>query len=272
MFATALIVFREVLEASLIIGIVSAATRDLAGRTRWILAGIGAGAAGAVVVAFFAGEISGLASGVGQELFNAGVLFAAVLMLGWHAIWMSRHGRELAAQASSLGRRVQEGSEPLIALTGLVLLAVLREGSEVVLFLYGMVAAGGTEAPGMLAGGLVGLALGTATGFALYYGLLKIPMRHFFTVTNWLLLLVAAGMAAQGARFLVQADLLPALGAPVWDTSGWLSNGSIVGQILHALAGYDARPSGMQLAFYLATAAAIGFGMLRFSNPPARSA
>ncbi len=272
MFATAIVVFREVLEASLIIGIVSAATRGLEWRARWILGGIGLGAAGAVLVALFAGRIAGAASGMGQELFNASVLFAAVIMLAWHAIWMSQHGRELAARAGALGRAVQEGTEPVIALMVLVLLAVLREGSEVVLFLYGIVAAGGTQATTMAWGGLLGLAAGALTGFALYFGLLKIPLRHFFTATNWLLLLLAGGMASQGARFLVQADLLPSLGAPIWDTSSWLSDRSLLGQMLHTLAGYDARPSGMQIAFYLVTAAVIAAGMLKWNGSRARAA
>jgi high-affinity iron transporter len=86
-------------------------------------------------------------------------------------------------------------------------------------------------------------------------------MRYFFTATNWLLLLVAAGMAAQAAHFLVQADLLPELGARVWDTSALLSDRSLPGQALHALIGYDARPAGIQLAFYFVTAALILFGM-----------
>jgi high-affinity iron transporter len=272
MLAAAIVVFREVLEAALIIGIVAAATRGVEGRERWVLGGIALGATGAVIVALFAERISQMAAGLGQEIFNAAVLFAAVLMLGWHAIWMSRHGRELAARASSLGRAVHEGTEPIVALMVLVLLAVLREGSEVVLFLYGMVAAGGTQASMMLAGGLLGLALGALTGFALYYGLLRIPMRHFFSVTNWLLLLLAGGMASQGARFLVQADLLPSLGAPVWDTSALLSERTLLGQMLHTLVGYDARPSGMQIVFYLVTALVIAGGMLKWNGARARAA
>jgi high-affinity iron transporter len=263
--ATILIVFREVLEAALIIGIVAAATRGIEGRSRWILGGIGIGVAGAFVVALFADGIGNMASGVGQELFNAGILFAAVIMLAWHAIWMSQHGRELAAHATSVGRAVQEGTAPLVALMVLVLLAVLREGSEVVLFLYGMVAAGGTDSTQMLAGGTLGLALGTMMGFGMYFGLLRIPLRHFFTVTNWMILLLAAGMAAQGARYLVQADLLPSLESPVWDTSHVLSEHSLLGQMLHTLVGYDATPSGMQIVFYLTTATLIAMGMLRWN-------
>ena len=95
MFAVALIFFREVLEAALVIGILAAATTGLPGRTRWILTGVGAGLAGAVITALFAERLASAAEGMGQELFNAAILFTAVLMLGWHTVWMSRHGKEL---------------------------------------------------------------------------------------------------------------------------------------------------------------------------------
>src|ERR1700722_11892910 len=99
MLPTAIIVFREVLEAALIVGIVMAASRGAIGRGLWVSGGIGAGALGAICVAGFAASIAAAAAGMGQELFDAAILFAAVGMLGWHNVWMSRHGREMAANA-----------------------------------------------------------------------------------------------------------------------------------------------------------------------------
>jgi len=250
MLGSALIVFREVLEASLIIGIACAA-----------------GVVGACVVAGFAEVISGFASGMGQELLNAIILLAAVGMLGWHNVWMARHGREMAQEMSALGKSVKTGTRPLYALGTVIALAVLREGSEVVLFLYGLAAAGSTNG-GMLAGGALGLAAGSALGVILYFGLLKIPTRHFFTVTSWMILLLAAGMASQAAGFLIQVDLLPSLGS-TWDSSHIISGNSIPGKILQTLVGYDAHPAGMQLLFYLTTLITIGAAMKLFGHPVA---
>lgn len=258
MLPVAIIVFREVLEASLIIGVVLAASQGVRRRGRWVAAGIAAGIVGAMLVAAFAGEIAGALEGIGQELFNASVLFAAVAMLGWHNVWMGRHGRELAIEAGDVGKLVRAGARPLYALSVVVGLAVLREGSELVLFLYSLVAANGAH-PAAFAGGLAtGLAAGSAVGAALYLGLLRIPLRHLFTVTSWLILLLAAGLAAQGANFLVQANLLPALGTNLWDTSFLLSERSIPGQVLHTLVGYVAQPAGIQVLFYVATILVIG--------------
>jgi len=255
--ATAIVVFREVLEAALIVGIVLAATRGVARRGTWVAGGIGAGLAGAVLVALFAEGIASLGAGMGQEIFNATVLFAAVLMLGWHNVWMKSHGRELSLSMKSVGEAVRGGTRPLHALAVAVGLAVLREGSEIVLFLYGVAASGADQRGAMALGGFAGLALGAGVGALLYFGLLRIPSKHLFSVTGWLILLLAAGMAAQGAAFLVQADLLPVLGDSLWDSSWLVSDESLAGKALHALIGYTARPSGIQLVFYLATMAII---------------
>ena len=261
MLPTALIVFREVLEAALVVGIVLAASQGVPRRGAWVGAGIAGGIAGAALVAGFAEQIASALAGVGQELFNATVLFTAVAMLGWHNVWMGRHGRELAVEAGDVGKLVRSGARPLHALAVVVGLAVLREGSELVLFLYSIVAANGTDAVSFGAGFALGVAAGVGVGALLYFGLLRIPLKHLFTVTSWLILLLAAGMAAQGAAFLVQADVLPPLGDGVWDTSWLLTEHSIPGQVLHALVGYVARPAGIQIVFYAATLLIIGWLM-----------
>ena len=139
-------------------------------------------------------------------------------------------------------------------------LAVLREGSETVLFLYGIaVSEGGASWP-MLAGGLVGLAAGVAVGYALYAGLLRIPLRWFFTATGVLVLFLAAGMASQAARFLIQADMLPSLAAALGHVGAAAADVDRR-TLLHSLVGYDARPAGMQIVFYVLVLVAIGAGM-----------
>jgi high-affinity iron transporter len=266
MVGIAVLVFREVLEAALIISVVFAATRGVPGRSRWIGAGMLTGVLGAVAVALSAGAIADAAAGMGQELFNATVLFAAVVMIAWHAIWMATHGRQLAMQMQAIGSEVSVGQRPLAALLIVVAIAVLREGSEIVLFLFAQ-AAGGSNWIDVAGGMALGIAGGCATGLALYFGLLRIPIRHFFTATNWLLLLLAAGMASQAARFLVQADFLPSLGPQLWDSSAVLSERSILGQTLHALIGYDARPAGIQILFYIVTGTLIAIGMRVWGKP-----
>ena len=256
MIGALVIVFREVIEAGLIIGIVLAATRGVSGRGRFVSLGVLAGVAGASVVAAFAGAISDAFAGSGQELLNATVLLIAVGMLMWHNAWMAAHGREMAAQMRAVGKAVTVGERPLIALAVVVGVAVLREGSEVVLFLYGIVATG-TSQSALLAGGMLGLLAGVAFTALTYVGLLAIPTRYIFSVTSVLIALLAAGMAAQAVHFLDAAGLVTTMQGQLWDTSPWLPQDSLLGKLLHTLIGYTDRPTQLQLAAYVATIVAM---------------
>ena len=270
MLGAAVIVFREVVEAGLIIGIVLAATRALPHRGRWVTLGVVAGIGGAAIVALFAEGISNAFSGSGQELLNASVLGAAVLMLMWHSAWMARHGREMAIEMAAVGQSVSAGARPMTALAVVVGLAVLREGAEIVLFLYGIVATG-TSGSSLLLGGALGVAAGAVLTALTYYGLLAVPTRHVFTVTTVLIALLAAGMAAQAVQFLDAAGVIDVLSNRMWDSSGFLPQDSLLGRLLHTLIGYTDRPTELQLVAYLATLAAIAV-MTWIAAPPRRPA
>src|SRR5690242_2670240 len=125
MLAAALIVFREVLEAGLIVGVVLAATEGVAKRGRWIAGGIAAGIISACLVAFFAQGLADAFAGAGQNLFNAAILIAAVAMLSWHILWMAGHARQLTMEMKTLGRSVSEGQQTLLAMSVVVAVAVL---------------------------------------------------------------------------------------------------------------------------------------------------
>jgi high-affinity iron transporter len=268
--AALLIVFREVFEAGLIVGIVMAVTAGVARRGYWIAGGVAAGVFGACVVALFTSGLSQLFGGSGQELFNAGILGFAVLMLTWHNVWMSRHGRELVAELRAAGEAVVAGSKSLLALAIVVAIAVLREGSEVVLFLYGVAAAQGGASWAMVAGGFVGLILGSSVCLLTYLGLITIPARYLFGVTSALIALLAAGMAAQAIAFLEQANILTALDETMWNTSWILSDSSFLGRALHTLVGYVDQPTAMQVVVYAATLGTIVVLMKLFATPAAR--
>lgn len=271
MLGAAIIVFREALEAALLIGIVAAAARALPYRNRWLAGGIAAGVAGSLLIAALAGSIAEAVDGIGQELLNAIVLGLAVTMLGWHNIWMARHAREMVSETRSVMNAVAEGRRELSAIAVVVAMAVLREGSETALFLFGLLTQDDSLAR-VLGGGALGLTAGVAVGCGMYAGLVRVPMRWFFSVTSGLVLLLAAGMAGQMARFLIQGDVLPALANPLWDTSRLLPLNSAAGTLLHVLAGYDPRPSAMQAIFYLGTLVLIALGMVFVRSVPASSA
>ncbi len=265
MLATLVIVFREAIEAGLIVGIVLAATQGVPRRSLWVTYGVAGGVFCACLVAAFAGELASLFAGSGQEIFNASILLLAVCMLTWHNVWMAGHGRAMAQEMKSMGAAVAAGRKTLAALAIVVGIAVLREGSEVVLFLYGIASAGGTSQSAMLVGGVLGLVAGAGVSALMFFGLLAIPPGRLFSVTAWLITLLAAGMAAQAVLFIQQGGYFEILTGTVWDTSWLLSQDSIMGRLLHTLVGYNDSPNGAQIIVYIATISII-MGLTRWEH------
>lgn len=261
MFAASLIVFRETLEAALFVGIIAAATRQLPLRGRWLAGGVATGVAGALLLALTAERVSAWADGIGQDLVNIAILSVALAMLIWHCVWVSTHGREVAAHARQLGASVQGGQRKPWALFVAVTLAVLREGVETVLFVAGSITGGGAVAtPSVMSACALGLVAGVMVGVTVYVGLSRIPTHKLFAATNVLIAFLAASIASQLARALTQAGVVEHGTTPLWDSSAWLASDSTLGALLHALVGYDARPSALQIGFYIAVLSGIYFG------------
>jgi high-affinity iron transporter len=272
MLAALVIIFREVLEAGLIIGVVLAASRGVPGRNSVVTLGILAGIVGSAIVALFATRITDAFDGRGQELFVAGILLFAVVMLAWHVVWMAEHAREMTRELRQLSSDVVAGKQSLFALAAAVAIAVMREGSEVVLFMTGIIMQGKDTAGELLLGSAIGLLLGAVVSLALYLGLAAIPLKRMFSVTGVLVTLLAAGLAASAVQQLSNAGFIEVLDTKIWDTSWLLSQDSWIGRVLHVLIGYMDRPTGLQLIAYAVTACTIfALAYWRGSPKPARS-
>ena len=196
-------------------------------------------------------------AGRGQDLFNAGVLSLTVVMVAWTIAWMRKHGAVMAVEARDAGARIRSGQAPLYLLAVTIGVAVLRDGSELVVFLSALSLSGQTTLPGILGGFIVGGAAGAVIGALIYYGVLRAGIKSVFQLAAVLLAMLGAGLAAQAAGFLVSAGWLPPLIDPIWDSSMLLPDESALGQLAHALFGYISQPSAVQVAIYAAVLAAI---------------
>ncbi len=257
MLGALIIVFREIIEAGLIVGIVLAVTRGVRGSRLVIGLGVAAGVVGACLVAAFAGVLAEAMAGIGQEIFNASILLVAVVMLITHNVWMASHGRELALEVKKVGEAVRTGGRSIAALGIVCAVAVMREGSEIALFMYGLAASAGSTTGDLLIGSALGLLAGVAVTALTYFGLVTIPQRKLFAVTTVLISLLAAGLAAQAVLFLQQAGVITVLSDTAWDTSAILSDTSLAGRVLHTLIGYSDQPSALQVVFYFGVLAII---------------
>lgn len=233
-----IIILREVLEAALLISLLMSSSMVMGVSRRGVGAGIVLGVIGAGLVTWQFDLISESFEGVGQEVFNAALLGAMVLLLLVYSGYM-----QLAAV--QLQRRI---SVPLVIACLVVAIAVTREGMEVFIFIYGFSTIP-AELLSVLVGGAMGAGIGISLGVLIFYGLINLPRRLGMSVPLFLLALIAAGMASQAVVYLTQGGMVDAR-LPVWDTSSWISESSVTGQLLYALLGYEATPAASQLVLY----------------------
>lgn len=264
------IVWRECLEAMLVIGILSAWVGRRGTGGRWALwAGVAAGAVLALALAALMQGALGTLSDHAQEIFQALlILFSAALMTHM-VLWMRRHGRGLRHEMESAldTAAAQRGHWGIAAVAAI---AVAREGAETVIFLQG-IAAGQGWAP-LLAAGAAGFVLAALTSWAAARGLRFLPPHQVLRASAALLLLFAAGLVVAGTDRLIGLEWLAPGPDPLWDTSAWLDDGAGAGKLLADLLGYRARPAGavvLACAGYWALMAALRWWPARSRVPEA---
>lgn len=269
-FNSLVIVWRESLEALLIVGILLAWVNTQANAgvlRRAVLQGVGAGILASVAVALLASFAQQALSGDALDLFQTALLFATWALITQMVLWMHRHGsgmkRELESRAA--------GSGGAWGLAGVAAMAVAREGIETVLFLFGaFVQASSHDLLPLLAGMLSGffaalLCAGVAVG-----GARRIPLRTVFRLSEALLLIVANAMLANGIDRVLGRDWLPQLSDIAWDSSALLNDAQGLGQVLADFAGYRAQPSLLLLVCYFLFWTYLAWRMLSSQRATAR--
>ena len=257
MFPTMLIIFREILEVSIIIGMVMASINGVAKKNRLIIYGICIGVLSSILVGVFIDYFANSLNGKGIEIFNASILTLAIIMITWTIIWMKRNAKMFGRKIKEIGQGVKVGEISVFTLVSIIALAVLREGSEVVIFIYGLIASSDISMFDIICGSIIGIMNGSFIGVLLYFGFMRIPTKYFFIVSSFVLSLLAAGMASQLTIYLSQLGIINDSSVILWDSSRFLSNQSIFGKMLVTLIGYNDSPTPMQLIFYIFT-----FGMI----------
>ena len=265
MVAALLITLREGLEAALIVGIVLGVLRKLghADRGRRVWAGVAAAVAASIVAALALNALGVAFEGRGEQTFEGVAMLVAAGVLTWMIFWMQRQGRDIRAELETDVRRAAARTN-VWGLFSLSFVAVLREGIETVLFLTA--AAFGATALQTLVGGALGLALAVVLGWLMFAAGRRLNVRAFFGVTSVLLLLFAAGLVAHGVHELQEASLLPTIVEHVWDVNFILDEGSVAGELLTALLGYNGNPSLLEVLAYVAYLAVVGALSLRGSR------
>jgi len=238
LLTSVIIVLREVLEAALLVSILLALSNVLGISRRWLGWSLGFGMAGAFIYSLGVAEISDWFDGVGQEVTSAVLQFLIYLFLLLFVLLVLRGS----------GPRRLSDKQIMLVMAAIVSLAITREGFEVLVYIYGF----SNDLPRfatILMGSAIGASIGISIGALIYYFVSSLSYRRSLVLGIGLLGLVAAGMLSQAVLLLIQADWLPSH-LPIWDSSGWLSESSVTGQLMYALIGYEATPTALQAAFY----------------------
>lgn len=252
MLFSLLVTLREGVEIALVITILLGYLRTIGQKRhfRQIWAGVAAAAALSLALAVALEITARELSGRVLEAFEGFTMLFAVAMLTWMVFWMKRQSAGISRELRHhVDQALSRGSVLTLAL--LAFTAVAREGVETALFLF----AGsktGEPATQFVAGGVLGFACAAVAGVALYYGAARLPLRQFFLVSGIVVIVLAAGLFANGLDALHRAAILTDVGPRPWDTESTISMTSTMGQFLHTLLGYDSAPSVAQIAAYAA--------------------
>lgn len=259
MIKIGIIIFRECLEISLLFGVIMAITRNIANSRVYIIAGTLIGIFLASVFAFLTRTISTYFSGGGDEIFDASVIMLTVLMLGWTVVWMQNYDKKVKRNFNDISNKINAGSTRKLMLIILTAVTILREGTEIILSVYSISSTENIIVDDYLLGLMFGAFFGLLAGILIYWGLIKFIGRYIFKVSSVMLALIAAALASDAAGILTSAGIIESFSDQLWDSSGLISDFSIIGRLLKILIGYTSKPNGMQLIFYLGTILIITF-------------
>ena len=257
MLSSLIIMFREALEAALVIGIIlgylNKTNQKKLSYIVYIALGCGlvASIIGAVLFNIFAGGFEGKA----EEIYEGIVMLLGATLLTTLILWMIKNSNVKADVENKLDSSIKSYGK--IGLFLIVFTSILREGIETVIFLQ---ASNISSKDNNLIGATIGLVLAIVFGFLLFKGFVKLSLKHFFTVTNILLILFAAGLVAHGVHELEEAKILNPIVEHVWNinpvvnpdgTLPLLHEKGYIGSILVGLFGYNGNPSLFEVICYI---------------------
>ena len=231
-----IIILREVFEAALIVSVLLALCQILQLPRRYFLLSFMLGSILAIVYAINISSISMLFEGVGQEIINASLHFISFICL--QILIFS-----IASSSSS--------KMILWAIVGSFSAAFVREGFEIIIYILGFV---GIEHlfDSVVAGSFIGAGVGFSIGVFFYYLIVSFNPLNGLRLGLFVLILVSGAMMIQALQLLIQADIIISQ-VPLWNSSGWVRESSVTGQILYALLGYESTPSPIQVVAYSAS-------------------
>ncbi len=262
MLSSFIITGRETLEAALVVGVVMAYLNKTQNKQykQTVYWGIGAGVFFSLVSAFLFTIFAGGFTGKGEEIFEGTIMLFAAFLLTTMILWMLKQrsiSKEIESKVASHIQKAGFNKTYAYGLFFLVLLAVLREGVETVIFFSALSYESGVS----LLGGVLGVITAITIGYLFFVGSKKINLKRLFTISSVLLILIAAGLVAHGIHELEEAAVIPIVVEHVWDINPavvvegqypLLHEDGLIGSFMEGLFGYNGNPSLVEVLAYAA--------------------
>lgn len=253
MLKIAIVIFRECLEIALLIGIILASTKHIKNSRMYVLTGAMIGLVLASSIAFCVRGISRTYGPNGDVLLDAAIILITTIIISWTVVWMQGYTQKIKHNIAELSEKITAKTASTMILTASIAVTILREGAEIILFIYSIASTEQISANDYIIGLGIGGISGFIAGVVIYLGIIKLSGKYIFKVSTILLIFIAAGLASQAAGILTSAGVINIMTEELWDSSWFVGNNTIIGKILSTTIGYDSKPNGIQLIFYLVT-------------------
>jgi high-affinity iron transporter len=271
MIKLAIVVFRECMEVAFLLGVILAVTRPVKDSRKYIILGSVCGVFVASLFAFFAKFVTESLGGLGDEAFDSCVIIFTAALISWTVVWMQGFTKKIRKNLGKLSDKIKAGITSQIMLVVVVAATIFRECVEIILFVYSITSTGDINNNEYVAGIGIGAIGGVVVGTALYLGLMRYAGKYIFKISTILLTFIAAGLSAEAAGIMTSSGMIEILSDQLWDSSWLVDNESVIGKILSIAIGYDSKPNGMQIIFYLSTLI-LTFSMMKIRSRFAKDA
>lgn len=249
MLSAGLIVFREALEIVIILTILAGATKKIPSRNKFIFTGVLLGALLSSLLGFVSDDIDNMFGEMGAEMMNGVMLLMTSILVGFTIVWMTQNGRKTGSKLKQVVSEIESGSKKPYHLIGLVALLMAREGSEIVLYVSSLIIVAKDSVASILTASFIGALSAVIMGFFAYKTANQMIKKHIFTVSNWLMIVIASGLAMQAANFFIAAEKIPEIYPEVWNLTSIMPDFMLF--IFKNFIGNIANPSFIELAFFV---------------------
>jgi high-affinity iron transporter len=253
MFNIALVLFRELLEIFVILGVITASTQSVQNSKIYIASGILTGLVLTSTLAFFVNNLTFSFGGFGEEVTDVIIIAITVVLVAITAIWVNGADARLRAQINKASSAAEHSTLDKIILITVIAMTIFREGVEIAIFISAFSSAYEIPPTEYAIGLGLGMFSGIFAGISIYYGLNKFAIKYLFKISFIFLTLIAASLASEAAGIMTSIGMISILNTPIWDSSWIISNLSITGRILKILVGYTSKPNCIQIIAYTFT-------------------